>query len=412
MRSDAFSPMQLDFFQQATHRWNVKTGATRSGKTFMDYFVIPKRIMSCTGSGLIVLIGNTQGTLERNILEPMRNIYGQRMVGNIASGSGTVRLFGKKCYALGAEKVSAVSKLQGSGIEYCYGDEFVTWNEDVFNMLKSRLDKENSRCDLTGNPEGPTHWAKTFLDSDADIYQQSYKIYDNHFLPMAVVKALETEYAGTVYFDRFILGRWVAAEGIIYTQFANTPDKFFMKMDEPRDPKSLPYLNIGVDFGGNGSATTFVLTGIDRDLQKLYVLEEYYKKAIVSPAQMEKDFVDFVKMCKEKYGRVFTCYADSAEQTLIQGLRDACVKARVMIDIQNARKGPINDRIRFFCRLIGADRFRIRKTCKYTIDAMRDAVWDPKSIEDSRLDDGKHNIDSLDAMEYSIERMMGDMMMR
>lgn len=63
MRSNAFSPMQLDFFQNATHRWNVKTGATRSGKTYMDYFVIPKRIMACTGSGLITIIGNTQGTL-------------------------------------------------------------------------------------------------------------------------------------------------------------------------------------------------------------------------------------------------------------------------------------------------------------------------------------------------------------
>lgn len=153
----------------------------------------------------------------------MRNLYGKSMVGTISPGNGTVKLFGRKAYALGADKVSAVPKLQGSGIEYCYGDEFVTWNELVFNMLKSRLDKETSKCDLTGNPEGPTHWAKKFLDSDADIYQQAYKIYDNPYLPQAVVKALETEYAGTVYFDRFILGRWVAAEGVIYPLFANTP---------------------------------------------------------------------------------------------------------------------------------------------------------------------------------------------
>lgn len=47
----------------ATHRWNVKTGATRSGKTYMDLFVIPKRILAAKGEGLIMLIGNTQGTL-------------------------------------------------------------------------------------------------------------------------------------------------------------------------------------------------------------------------------------------------------------------------------------------------------------------------------------------------------------
>lgn len=59
----------------------------------------------------------------------MRNLYGRRFVGQISPGTGTVKLFGKKVYALGADKVSSVSKLQGAGIEYCYGDEFVTWNE-------------------------------------------------------------------------------------------------------------------------------------------------------------------------------------------------------------------------------------------------------------------------------------------
>lgn len=83
-----------------------------------------------------------------------------------------------------------------------------------------------------------------------------------------------------------------------------------------------------------------------------------------------------------------------------------------MIDIINARKGAINDRIRFVCRLMGCGRFFIRGTCTYTIDALRDAVWDPKSLVDSRLDDGRHNIDSLDAMEYSVEHLMPSMNMR
>ena len=75
--------MQWEFFQNATHRWNFKTGATRSGKTHMDYYVIPKRIRNCTGNGLIVLIGNTQGTLERNIFEPMRSMFGDTLVGKV-----------------------------------------------------------------------------------------------------------------------------------------------------------------------------------------------------------------------------------------------------------------------------------------------------------------------------------------
>lgn len=119
---------------------------------------------------------------------------------------------------------------------------------------------------------------------------------------------METEYRGTVYFDRFILGKWAAAEGVIYRLFADDPTKFMIDTI----PQGMRYLSFGVDFGGNGSATTFVLTGVSADLRRLCVLEEYYRKEIISPTQLERDFVDFVRMCQDKYGAVYTCYADSA----------------------------------------------------------------------------------------------------
>ena len=131
----SFSQKQTEYLMNCNHRWNVKTGATRSGKTFLDYFVIPKRILKCRQNGLIVLLGNTKGTLERNILEPMRSIWSPELVGQISSNI-TVNIFGKKCYALGADKINQVSKLQGAAFEYCYGDEITTWHEDVFQMLE------------------------------------------------------------------------------------------------------------------------------------------------------------------------------------------------------------------------------------------------------------------------------------
>lgn len=213
-----FSPKQIEYLENCNHRWNVKTGATRSGKTFLDYFVIPKRILKCQGNGLIVLLGNTKGTLERNILEPMRDKWSSELVGQISSNN-TVQIFGKKCYALGADKANQVSKLQGAAIEYCYGDEVTTWNSEVFQMLKSRLSCPNSCFDGTCNPESPTHWFKEFLDSDADIYSQAYTIDDNPFLPAEFIANLKNEYAGTVYYDRFILGKWALATGLVYPMF-------------------------------------------------------------------------------------------------------------------------------------------------------------------------------------------------
>lgn len=211
-----FSPMQEEYFRNATHRWNVKSGATRSGKTYMDYYLIPKRIRAVAGkSGLVVLLGNTKGTLQRNIIDPLQLIWGERLVSSIRSDNTAV-LFGEKCYCLGADKINQVDRLRGSSIKYCYGDEVVTWHEDVFSMLKSRLDREYSIFDGTCNPEGADHWFKEFLDSNADIYCQNYTIYDNPFNPPEFVRNLEKEYDGTVYFDRYIKGLWVNAEGLVY----------------------------------------------------------------------------------------------------------------------------------------------------------------------------------------------------
>jgi hypothetical protein len=98
-------------------------------------------------------------------------------------------------------------------------------------------------------------------------------------------------------------------------------------------------------------------------------------------------------------------WCDSAEQTLINGLRTAAAKAHLAVNIGNAQKRAINDRIRALCLLMGAGRYYISRTCTDTIEALKTAVWDSKHMtEDVRLDDGTTNIDSLDALEYSWER--------
>ena len=74
------SPKQKRYWNEANCRWNVKYGATRSGKTYLDYFIIPRRLLAREGRpGLAVLLGNTRGTLERNVLAPMREIYGAQI---------------------------------------------------------------------------------------------------------------------------------------------------------------------------------------------------------------------------------------------------------------------------------------------------------------------------------------------
>ena len=70
------STKQREYLTHCNYRWNLKIGATGSGKSWLDYaVVIPKRLCALRGQGAAVMLGNTQGTLARNILEPMRDIW-------------------------------------------------------------------------------------------------------------------------------------------------------------------------------------------------------------------------------------------------------------------------------------------------------------------------------------------------
>lgn len=395
------SSMQMDYLMNANHRWNIKTGATGSGKSFMDFTVlIPKRLERLRGEGLVVFLGNTRGTLDRNIFEPMREWW-PGLISDIHSDN-TIEIFGKTCYAMGADNKKHVDRIRGSTIEYAYGDEVTTWSPDVFDMLKSRLRCPHSKFDGTCNPEGPQHWFKKFLDGDADIYQQNYTLYDNPFLTDDFVRNLEREYAGTVLFSRYINGLWTAAEGAIYTPWNDDSSRFKRSVSRQEISRAI----LGWDFGGNGSASAGVLIGVLKGYKGIAILREYYQKGVITPEKQEAAFVEFARGCQEDYGMV-EVRCDSAEQTLIAGFKAAAMKAGLRVDIKNAIKGEITDRIRFTVRCMGRGAFFVDPGCVHVMEALSSAVYDPKYVtEDVRLDNGSTNIDSLDAMEYGFEPVM------
>lgn len=217
------TPKQAEYIRNAHHRWNVACGAVRSGKSYCQVsYCVPARLMERKGlRGLRVILGATRANIERNVLQPMRDIYGDGVATGINS-QNISRIMGEKVYCIGADNVRQVAKIRGSEIAYVAIDEAIDINKEVFEMLKSRLSLPWSCCDITTNPASPNHWFKEFLDSadrGVDIYLQEYTIYDNPFLPVEYVRSLEVEYAGTVYFQRYILGKWARAEGLIFPMF-------------------------------------------------------------------------------------------------------------------------------------------------------------------------------------------------
>ena len=365
---------QTEYLLNCNHRWNVKTGATGSGKSFVDMAAtIPKRIMACRGEGLIVLMGNTRGTLDRNILEPMRAIY-PKCIGSIRSDN-TVMMFGKRVYALGADNKKHVSRIQGATFEYVYGDEVTTWSEDVFQMLKSRLRCEHSHFDGTCNPDNPGHWFKEFLDSDADIYQQSYVIDDGR-LPKEIVEQLKKEYAGTVYYDRFILGLWTAATGVIYPMYKNA-------ITEPQVPGYEQFV-LSIDYGTQNAFSC----GLWGKYQSVwYRIKEYYysgrntgvQKTDEEYAQDLDEFIKGVPLPE----RIRTIIDPSAASFI------TLLKKRGKYHVIPA-KNDVADGIRETATAMKKGLIKISPDCTNWIKEVQGYVWDDTAAEDRPVKENDH----------------------
>lgn len=429
------SKKQNEYIVNATHRWNIKSGAVRSGKSYVDTaFVIPFRIRERAGKpGLNVILGVSKESIERNVLQPMREIYTDKLIGTI-NNRNIARVCGEDVYCLGAEKISQVAKIQGASIKYCYGDEIAKWNKEVFQMLKSRLDKPYSCFDGSCNPENPTHWLKEFLDNEElDIYLQRYTIFDNPFLPEEFVQQLCKEYEGTIYYDRLILGLWKRADGAIYKRFADNPEAFRCVIVDEISPnqeykhfrkEDITSIEIGLDFGGNQSGHSFVARGYTDDYRDVIALKSRRIKAKdeeedIDSNRLNELFCGFIQEVIDEYSvcirsgdyvqycNVESVFWDNAETVLGNSIRNAVEKDFPWISVRPAKKRAINDRIRCTVKLMGAGRFFITKDCESLQTAFSDAVWDKEVIgKDERLDDGSTDIDSLDAFEYTIERDM------
>ena len=409
------SEKQAEYIVNANHRWNGKVGATQCGKTYIDtLFVIPNRIKERKGKkGLNFIVGVSKETIQRNVIEPLQELYGDKAITDIASNN-TCTILGEKVYCVGADNIGRVRKFRGARIKYLYIDEVYDINEEVFELLKSRLSFEYSTCDFAGNPQHLSHWFETFLNSDADIYLQRYTIFDNPFLPKEYVKQLCLEYKDTVFYDRYILGRPCNAEGIIYRQFADNTNMFMRDeaIDEYGNPINFMIVTIGIDYGASQSSTRFICNGITTMFKEVWAIDEMCLKDVYAPETLYEKFVEFYERIVEKYKKVSHVFADygALGEVLTYGLNRYLQQHNIPLRVQDCLKGKIIDRIYMGQMLFARNKRRILKKCVHLKEAYEQAVWSDKE-PDTRLDDNTSDIDSLDADEYSIYPFYDKLMM-
>lgn len=373
---------QNEYIRNAHKRWNLKIGAVRSGKTFVDIaFMIPYRIRKVIDQpGLAVILGVSKESIERNVLQPMREIYTSELIGTI-NGRNLARICGQDVYCLGAEKVSQVAKIQGMSIKYCYGDEIAKWNKEVFIMLESRLDKAYSCFDGTCNPEYPSHWLKRFIDqNELDAYIQQYVIDDNPYLPPDFITNLKNEYAGSVFYTRYILGQWALAEGLIYP----------MHEDAIKAPPNNIVPNtyrLSIDYGTQNPFAAMLWAKYDN---KWYGIDEYYYSGRDSGVQKtdEEYAADLHKFVERVPGRIRT-YIDPSAASFIAVLRKNKERYQVV-----GADNSVLDGIRETGSALKTGKLYIHPKCENWINEAQGYAWDDTIGEDRPIKDADHLMDA------------------
>lgn len=408
----------------------VAEGAIRSGKT-IDHCIIAAMYLETCPDKIHLASGSSAPNAKLNIGE--------------CNGFGLEHLFRGRCRwgkFKGGEALFIDTKtgekivlFSGGGKSDSYkkilGNSYGLW---IATEINEHYDSDNSResfikvafgrqaaakrplvlWDL--NPCAPQHPIYTnYIDKWVDNYPggylyQHFTIDDNLSLTPNRQEEIKGRYdINSVWYRRDILGLRVTAQGLIYQLYADNPDRYAATNDDiPKDKRKrdkylFDRINIGVDFGGNGSAHAMVATGFCDDYQKVFVLASKRIPAHgVTVEQVIQKIVDFADNIMANYGDVNCIYPDSAEQTIINTLRNSCDYSVI-----GSRKYPINDRIRCEDILLSGDRLKILKGNNAAIDgALKTAIWDAKKKTDVRLDDGTTDIDTLDAFEYSFEREM------
>ena len=266
-----FTEKQKEFFADWKHgrfrRINILEGSVRSGKTFSSLILWALWLATRPADGKYLMVGKTITTLKRNCLDPLQQLLGQENM-QFAAASKRARIFGRTVELEGAANSESENKIRGLTLHGAYVDEITLVPRDFFIMLLSRLSAPGAQLFGTTNPDSPQHWLKTeFMDNpDVDVYRTKFLLDDNTALPEDYIRNLKKEYTG-VFYRRFILGDWVAAEGAIYPMFDR-------KIHVSDDTPEMRTHWIGCDYG-HTNPTAFLRLAAGND-GRIWVLDEYY----------------------------------------------------------------------------------------------------------------------------------------
>lgn len=371
----------------------IADGAIRSGKTLCMSLSFVFWAMSCFKMQNFGMAGKTIGSFRRNVVFWLKlmlrsrgyHVADHRTDNMLEITSGEITNF---FYVFGGKDERSQDLIQGITLAGMFFDEVALMPESFVNQATGRCSVTGSKFWFNCNPDSPEHWFNQnwILKSDEKrLIYLHFTMDDNLSLSEEIKARYKAMYQG-VFYDRFIRGLWVLAAGLIFRYFAEDDSKFLFDdsdiFDDDGNLKvSFFKITMGIDFGGNGSQTTFNLSGFQNRYHDLKYLEEDelpVTEDIDAKAICDK-FLEFYRMSLNKYGRVDWIWPDSASTTLINSLRSAAREAGLPYrNIKGCRKNEIKDRPITFDMLLNTERLKINRKLVKTRKAIANLRWDEK----------------------------------
>ena len=400
----------LDESDRRAARITLLYGSVRSGKTFVALLWFADFVLTRPKTDEFLMIGKTMTTLKRNSLNLLQSLVGEKNFTYTASAKEG-KLFGRTVWLEGADNEAAESKIRGMTLAGIYMDEATEIPQTVTMQCFARISLPGARFIGTTNPDDPENYVNRdiILNPVIDKHVEKFTIEDNTFLDPAYVENIKKEYTG-VFYERFILGDFVRAEGVIFRQFADHPDRW--TLDEV--PDDVKWMTFGIDFGVHKSNTIFICCGIREKGAGVVILdEEMLEMEGIHPDLLEEKACAFMRRCIEKFPKLKAtyCWTDQPE-TLTLGIAARARRLGLPVGVTVANKRNILDRVYAKERMLNLGKWQVMRNCKMVIYSTANQLWDEKKAGkgvDERLDNDPKVNDVADAEEYSWEAFIEEM---
>ncbi|EGQ3697101.1 PBSX family phage terminase large subunit [Staphylococcus pseudintermedius] len=388
--SHQFTDKQFQIYKEIMKKdWFlcILYGAKRTGKTIFNNYMFLEEVLNvrerATKLGIrnpqYILAGYTLGTIQKNVLEELTNMYGLEFK---FDKFNRFKLFGVTIVQTPHGNISGLAAIRGMTAFGAYINEASLAHPSVFDEIKSRCSGEGARILSDTNPDNPEHWLlKDYIQNeDESIISYHFELDDNTFLSERYRKNIKATTPSGMMYDRNILGLWVSGDGIVYQDF----DKKIhtMTQDELKQIPMKQYF-AGVDWGYEHHGV-IVVFGMGYD-DRFYLIEEHAKQHVFI-----EDWVRIAHDIKARYGDI-PFYCDSARSEHVakfdeEGINAIFADKRIMRGVELVAHYYKNNRIRI-----------VYDACPRFASEIYNYAWDTK--KDLPI---KEYDDVMDAMRYAL----------